>query len=449
MIVNRPPGDIRVKNRQPVHRGGGRYVCSETENTYAGSLLGGPVIGDGEDFLRLSPTVKSNHVDATPHSFVKTELSNPSWDAVTVNKQKNPARTEQICDGYTTSSKTFDGAAMYSITVRELNLPVIPPGIIADVDSMSILKAQASLRKAAGSLPMLYRERKESVKTLGTYSKAILNNVITMQRKDVKRWLAAVKRHKRRPDRLKKVANDIADRHLEFVFGVLPLIDDILGLTELITEKKLDFRTGRGRHTYVNRTVKVQALPLKWQLPAFLAETDIIERYSVRTGLRMDIDSTILNTASLLGFNPIYTRYDMTPLSFVVGWFSNLNLWLQSLDATPGLSFRTGYSTKRTELLVARNIRGFTNRVGETDIVGDGNGHHFGNIVRQTRTVHSSMPGIQPWQFLDNASFFAAAASVSLAVQRLVKTANHEITVRPFRYRGPRIRNLPPIKYRR
>lgn len=402
---------------------------------------------DGEEYTPLSSVTKSDHVSATPWSFYKLTINNPQ--SILTYKMGAKADLGYYCiDKEYVNETKYDSRGFWPITHNDLLIPTLPKSVTDKIDSIAIVKAQANLRKAAANLPMLYKERAQSVKTIGTYSRAILNNVITMQRRDVKKWLAAVKKHRNRPDRLKEVANTIANRHLEFVFGVLPIIDDILGLVDHITEEKRDFRIGRGAMTNVNVTESFQT---KLNI---IVKSEHMVRYSVRTAIRCDIDSTVLNDASRLGFNPIYAWYDMTPLSFLTGWFSNLNYWLQSLDGIPGLKFRTGYSTKRTEVNVKRLGNGRLTRNNQsgdfqTKFLTIGKIDCSGSAIRQTRDVMSTMPGLQSLYFVDNTSLFAAAASVSLLIQRLVKTADKEIAVKPFKYRRKKPRYLPPITYRK
>lgn len=393
------------------------------------------VLEDGELFVK-GALVKGDHVRALPYSFQKVVVNCPYWEHEYKQRggsAKCMAAGEKYSARFFGSGLTltgFNGLPQGSITKKQQEF----------VDSISIQKAQADLRKALVNTPLLLAEAAATLKTLKLYSRAILNNVVTLQRKDLKEWLAAVKRLKRKPDRLKKVAQDIASRHLEFVFGVLPLIDEMEGLAELVTKERYAVRTGRGRHTY--RTVlddKVSSIR-----GARVIETKEV-RYSVRTGLRCDIDLKVLNDMSLIGFNPLYTFYDLTPLSFITGWFSNFDLWVKSLDPIPGLNYVTGYSTRRTEVIGRKTASPGADSY--YDSFGSGKGECV--VTSQNRIVHSRMPDIQGLRFMDRTSFFAAAASLSLVIQRTVKIANDEIRRKPFRYRGRKPKYLPPITYKK
>lgn len=405
---------------------------------------------EGEVFLNKGVVVPSDHVKATPWWFSKTTISNPQ--AIGHILTTPPGGVEKVwyCQNPWASRNTVDVSCFHPITQKELIVPTIDRSVLDMVDSMAIIKAQANLRKAMSNLPMIFAERKAAAKSIKKYSRAILNNVITLQRKDVKEWIAAVQKYKTNQAKLKRIARDIANNHLEFVFGIMPLLDDIHGLCEFLTETKIDIRTGRGRHTWYRDIDQKQKLPPRGaDAGTFSLQKKTRHRYSVRTGLRYTIDSTLVNDMSKLGFNPIYAWYDLTPLSFVTGWFSNLNYWLQSMDPIPGLSYDTGFSTKRTEVTVDRTISNGSATFSGYTAVGIGSSVAKGQGIYQTRVVHDKPPSLQGLRFVDNTSIFALLASVSLSVQRGVKDADKVIALKPFRYRGPRPRNLPPIKWKK
>lgn len=393
------------------------------------------VLEDGEIFVK-GALVKGDHVHALPYNFQKIEVDCPSW----THEYKWRGSTRKCAAlGFVYKGRYYgDGRTLTGFSS-------LPTGSIGAkdrefVDSISILKAQADLRKALVNTPLLLAEAAATLKTLKLYSRAILNNVITLQRKDLKEWLAAVKRLKGKPDRLKKIAQDIASRHLEFVFGVLPLIDEMEGMVELVTREQHATRTGRGRHT-MRKNLQDRVTSTRG---ARVTETTEV-RYSVRTGLRCDIDLKVLHDMSQIGFNPLYTFYDLTPLSFVTGWFSNFDLWVKSLDPIPGLNYVTGYSTRRSELTSVKTAGPGSDNT--YDSFGSGKGRCV--VTSQNRVPHDAMPEIQSLRFMDRTSFFAAAASLSLVIQRSVKIANNEIKRKPFRYRKGKPKYLPPITYKK
>lgn len=325
------------------------------------------------------------------------------------------------------------------------------------VDETAILKALASTNKSNMSLPLIWRERKKTVSTMKDYSYFILNNMITMQRKDVKKWLAALKK-RTRPEQLKRLANQIANRHLEFVFGVLPIIDEINSLAEDLMEPYSSVRTGRGRMRLVIESdgTEYQQDVGSWNKTRFVDK--YYHDYSVRVNLRYNITSDLINESSKLGVNPFYYWYDNTPLSFVVGWFSNFNTWVQALDSNEGLTYETGSMSKKDVRRIERFMKPFPDKTtvysqgylkSERTACLSGELNSKAEFISFERLVYENPPPLPGLRFLDKTSFFTHAASVSLMIQRFVKEHRELETIKPFRYRGPKVRNLPPIKYRK
>lgn len=392
----------------------------------------------GSAFVRLMPPQKGDGIRALPWAWTDTQsmYEDSNFDV-----------------------KIYNDFNSTSIVMDSRGLPDHDPVLrqITDLQksrirSQAILKAQASLRKQVASLPLLFAERKATLKTVHGYSKFILNNVITMQRKDVKKWLAAIKRQST-PQQLKTLANQIANRHLEFVFGVMPILDDISKSIDHFSKPRLDVRTGRGRDRLIIETDRrTESILDRHNISEHIFYVQNVtgrDDYSVRCDLRCEITSHVLNNASLLGFNPIYTWYDLTPLSFIVGWFSNFNTWLQSLDPILGLEYVTGSSSIMSKQSFDRRSSVFAKNSADLNRSASGSGSSSMTHVDFRRVVHERMPEIQGIQIMDKTSLFTYAASVSLAIQRLIGKTERVIRQKPFKYRGHRPRNLPPIKYRK
>lgn len=410
----------------------------------------GPSYFVGSDHVRPAKAVKGDGIHAEPYWFKRTELD------VNVFHLTTDYTLSKTQYGTKTDIRQIETNDLTGHTVPDLGsasiLSKFPSTTVASIDSTAILKAQAKLRKQVASLPMLFAERKATLRTARKYSVFILNNVITMQRKDVKRWAAALKR-KARPEQLKTLANQIANSHLEFVFGVLPVIDDITSSIEHFSKPRIDVRTGRGRHRLVSETEFKGSLVNSGPARMRKRGSTFVD-YSVRCDLRCAIISHVRNDASLLGFNPVYTWFDMTPLSFILGWFSNFNLWLQSLDPLMGLEYVTGSSSKMTRRSVHQYLDHESSYTVPSMVNGVTLDQKRSGVSSLTytefeRDVHATMPSLQKIQLVDKTSLFTHAASLSLTIQRLVKTGEREIKLKPFKYKGPKPRNLPPIKYKR
>lgn len=384
---------------------------------------------DGEDFSRDEDIHVGNRIDALPYWSRKVTVDVPFWDAsLEISRLPDePHRYEQRGDGraYTAiNDYDFTATSSNSLSAEEAKF----------VRDLAIMKAQASLRKADASIPMMMKERIETLNMMKSYAGRGLDLIRRRQLKDVSRW----KKLSRSPrEQRKLLAQIIANEHLMFVFGMLPLLEDLEGLAEHVMRDEHKFIKGRGRMAQLRETKSFKSYG------NFSTLTKKEALVSVRVSLRADISVEVLGRAQKLGFNPLYTLYDFTPLSFITGWFSNFNFWVQSLDPLYGSVFRTGSISTRTTMTVKRECYA----TPSPNVVAKGNGKSQGTSTFDRREVVSSMPPQGDLAFYNNLSFFSVTAGISLFVQRKVKLAQKAIRIKPFRYKSPRPVNLPPIKY--
>lgn len=387
---------------------------------------------EGESFTRDEKApYKGNHIDALPYHSEKTTVHAPAWDAKCIQK-----RGGMGCDAY-----EYKGSGLTFTSILPADF-VIPSGTFTKEEKefcqrFALMKAQAALRSADASIPMMLKERAETVKMMKSYAGRGLDLIRRRQLADVKRW----KSLKRVPREQKKfLAQTIANEHLMFIFGMLPLLEDLEGLAKHVTRDEYKFIKGRGRQTKKVNVVKTTAHPYAFHT---VHKTDYV--YSVRVNLRADITFKIGARMQQLGFNPLYTVYDFTPLSFITGWFSNFNHWLKSLDPLYGSKYRTGSYSIREGSIVEKTTHGW----GTDILTPTGNGYSLGTSNKDLRLpIPSEPPTVSP-EFYNNFSFYSVAAGASLFVQRKVKLAQRAIGMKPFRYRSKKPAYLPPITYKK
>lgn len=391
---------------------------------------------NGESFSRdPGAPYKGNHIDALPYWSQTTSVNCPPWDCAVTLKYG-----VQKC----TSFQYKGDGRYYTAILAEDFFHTPDPGTVELIQSLALTKATAALRKADASIPMMLRERKETVNMLKSYAGRGLALIKGRQLRDVERWKKFLKR-KPTSNQRKKFAQSIADEHLMFIFGMMPLLSDIEGLCDYLTRPEYKVITGRGREArdFEDKSSKRMSY-------GFDTVTRRKHKISCNVSLRCDIEIEVAARARKLGFNPLYTVYDFTPLSFITGWFSNFNHFIQGLDPLVGLKYRTGSSSTRFSTDVERECYGSSSNQGELwhPGVASGNGKSFGNTTRTVRGVIEKMP-TGSFHFYNNFSLFSVLASASLFVQRKVKLTHKAIKVKPFRYVSKRRPTLPPIKYTR
>lgn len=352
------------------------------------------------------------------------------------------------------STDPFEWAPM-----PEFDLPRVSPAELEFLRGMADTRALASLNKAMANLPMLFKERRETIRMAAGKAGMLADAARSIQQRDFSRYRKAAKKDRRR------IARDIANEHLEAIFGWLPLIAEVEGAMDYIAQERYEFIKGRGSHVIAdNVDVHVSAPVYGWDewhgAYREVARADVtgVQRRlkGMRTNLRMDITSAFAGDARQLGFEPIASFYDMVPLSFVSGWISNFDAYVRTLAPLIGLEFRTGSRNLRRETFL--DVSG---RIMEQNPpvypapwkawVEDRDRSVTlltGSRTRDDRSVVDKLPTASLHWDLD-VGLYEATAAASLLIQRKLKPLQRAIGVKQFRYKGSKPKWLPRIRYRK
>lgn len=146
----------------------------------------------------------------------------------------------------------------------------------------------------------------------------------------------------------------IGNAWLELQYGWKPLLSDVYGAMETLSKannpsgnpntifKKATGRTKRKEEPYRKTSTT---------LPAGYSGFDEIVRTGyaeviVKTGVTYSVSSPALASMASVGItNPVLLAWELLPYSFVIDWFLPIGNYLESLDATAGLTFYEGYIT--------------------------------------------------------------------------------------------------------
>lgn len=392
--------------------------------------------------------VRGNHIDALPYWSESYDLQNPSWEYTGFLKRKQDLKQKQCLgkDVAGFASILGDGSTLKDFALPRGGGYVLPTFTSAErekVRNFSETKAKAKLRAGLINAPLLIAERAQTIGMIAERVGDIARIATSVQKRDLSKW----KRLKSAKSK-RAFAQKAASSHLELIFGWLPVIDEIMGAIELITEERRNFIIGRGKYSMVKElpnTVKHHESPwtisdqVKLDPTPFVSLTKARTVYSARTSLKCDITMMIASDMRKMGFNPLYSLYDLTPLSFISGWVSNFNNWVQSCDPLIGATYRTGSTSLRTTETVLRECH-------PRDAQFSGHGKASWDKIRTDRVVLSSEPE-STFGFHNNLSFYSVTAGISLYLQRRLKPLTKALAVKQFRYRSPKKINLPPIKY--
>lgn len=424
-------------------------------------------LSNESSFEENAETVKGDHIIALPYWSNRGRIWRPAtpvtlrscWGSQIVNgRQTYPGWSEwpwvpiPVQNGFSTeiNMQTWDFDLMDKIAVPKLTHKTPDPAILGLLTRIADTKALGNVRKALVNFPLLIAERRETLQMIGGKVNLMAKAVRAAQDRSLLEF------KKTKPRNRAAVAKRISNEHLEIVFGMLPLIAEVEGALELIEDPRLLFVRSRGvaANPLVDTVKSVTPLAPKKSFNGTSAlqpwadihtSTTTRDVLSVRTALRYKLESQWVGDAARMGFDPISAGFDLIPLSFVTGWFSNFDYWIKSLTPFFGMDFQTGsrnvrqhmeYSQKA--LLVPRstyNTRGPYEKA-------EPSGHSTKDVrVSLSKAPESSLE----WDV--EFGLYEVAAGISLTLQRVLKPLKSQLRQKEFRYKGPRPKWLKTIRY--
>lgn len=390
---------------------------------------------------------KGDRVHAT--RFSKLITSRSSWDGTLSARAFQPAPQVQ-CGPTGGDYINVDFDAGYAFSEGIIPSTPMDASLMEKMRGIAETKALADVRRSYNNMPLLLVERRETFKMIVKRVRLLTRQGLSAQRDALAKYFGS------HPNARRQVAKDLANLHLEMLFGWLPVMAEIEGLCDQLAAEKSQILTGRGRmaNDVVTRESFVTSDDYHlrvdhWNCPAgFAVVSDLRRRHSARTSLRYEINIAAAQALRDNGFNPVATFYDLVPLSFLSDFVSNLGTFLRSYDPLIGCRYITGStSTWYEEERISKMIpRSFVNPWGY-QVTMSGDGQQSARSLLVDRFPLVKPPEASLW-FVNNLTLGKAATAAALAVQRYLKPLRRAVGVRPFRYKGPRPKYLPPINYR-
>lgn len=148
----------------------------------------------------------------------------------------------------------------------------------------------------------------------------------------------------------KNVARRLSENVLAWNYGVVPLHDDIKEAIHMVsnptTLQAMIGVTGSSKEGEHGRYTRVEEKNTGY-LPRTLTYTPL---RSARCVLFVNPDNiALIRAAALRVNNPPLLAYELTKFSFVLDWVWPIGSWIESLGATAGWTFYSGYTMERTE----------------------------------------------------------------------------------------------------
>lgn len=315
-------------------------------------------------------------------------------------------------------------------------------------------QALSDLREGMVNIPLLYAERVATAQMIKKRASQLASDVNDVAQDTLTRY------RRLKGQKKKQFAKDAANAHLELLFGWLPLMNELKGAADIYTEPLSTTLTGRGRRADVVDIDTVTTnlwrdmdhfLLDRYRFP-FERRTKGFDRISARTSLTYTVEARVMRRLRQLGFNPMASTFDLVPLSFLANFVSNLGAYIAAHDPMPDATFVRGNTTVWRESRRDYTIKpcNYLYRNGSVVATAEGligQSTAWGRCLNVTRAPHGAPPDAELY-WANNLSVAKAFTSASLGIQRAIKPVVHvQKALRAFRYKGPRPKNLRPIKY--
>jgi hypothetical protein len=141
------------------------------------------------------------------------------------------------------------------------------------------------------------------------------------------------------------LSQELANRRLEYMYGVKPLMQSIYGsadeLQRLVINKTAKLRVRATDKNYKVNTFRIQCY---WGGQNFNAK-DV--KIKLSTTLGVDVRTDQQDFSRWASLNPIGIAWELMPYSFVIDWFLNVGGYLQNMETYlwNANKFRSGYRT--------------------------------------------------------------------------------------------------------
>lgn len=224
----------------------------------------------------------------------------------------------------------------------------------ADLDSQCRNALLQDIKGMKIDLMQVYAERNLTAHLVGDIATKVAGAISHLRKGDIVGAANAigVKAGKRASSRFRKsFARDqsqaVANGWLSLQYGWKPLLSDVYGACETLA------RVNATSEYVSTKKSKTRVTPLRLfttSKSGVSLVTTRCESGERRTTVKCGVtyyrpSGSVADLASLGITNPLLLAWELMPYSFVVDWFLPIGSWLDTLDATWGLTFHSGFST--------------------------------------------------------------------------------------------------------
>lgn len=245
------------------------------------------------------------------------------------------------------------GDSMFRFGAKQNTSSWFTSGELEAVNQKAIQKLLADIKDQKSNLVLMFAERAQTAEMFAKTAERIADSISAIRRGDFTRAAEAVgipllpqRKRKRMNQRYRRdPKSSVSGNWLELQYGWQPLLQDCYGAAELIAQKQARELVASVRS---RASIKRDS---SWKQTANLHPTQKLYyhdkiSYEVRYGVWFSTDDNNVHTMAQIGLlNPATIAWELLPYSFVVDWFIPFGNYVNSWDATVGLSFRKGFCT--------------------------------------------------------------------------------------------------------
>lgn len=234
------------------------------------------------------------------------------------------------------------------------SVPLDPSTLYPGVYNRAYGKFKSNAMSESASLGISLAQRKQALDMMGNRLLQLATFAGHLRKRRF--WEAAKSLGmSEKPRGLKKGAKSFANNFLEFHFGWSPLVGDIGSAIDVLQGGVPPARI----HSMASTTAYLEWNTSTSSNPVYYYKCT--DRIWWRIGADISVSNPNLWLANQLGFvNPASVAWDAVPFSFVVGWFVNVDQFLNSFTDFWGLSVTNSYisclyTRRASERTVQRN----------------------------------------------------------------------------------------------
>jgi len=293
---------------------------------------------------------------------------------------------------------------------------------IKPLDRIAISRLYATVKNQKVDLATELSQIAQTLGLITDAAKRIAKGIIALKKLNLTGAIKAVI-----PSNLKGVAND----RLAYVYGVKPLLSDVVGAAEHLSEFLRKVYALK-RNGHAKKTIRLETSYDSYNEFGLFSVTKVTRDITIRVkySVTYRISDKLDLELSRLGFtNPANVIWELIPFSFVVDWFIKIGDFLNTMNAFRGLKFVSAYRTLfiKESCTMVTSIKSQAASAGDLvhdwsfSFPNDNSEWHRSSFTRvfNTREILLDFPEIELPSFKSPVSLDHGLNSAALAIQKL------------------------------